>query len=39
MGFVVDEVAMGEVFCNISVSPDNSHSSNFSEVIIINIRG
>jgi hypothetical protein len=39
MGFVVDEVALRQVFSNTSVSPDNSHSSNYSKVIITFFRG
>jgi hypothetical protein len=34
MGFVVDHVALGQVFSEISVSPANSHSADYSTLII-----
>jgi hypothetical protein len=32
MGFVVDKVALEQVFPNTSVSPANLHSTNFSTI-------
>jgi hypothetical protein len=34
VGFVVDKVALGQVFPSTSVSPANHHSTNFSMLII-----
>jgi hypothetical protein len=34
VGFVVDKVALGQVFSNTSVSPVNHHSTKFSILII-----
>jgi hypothetical protein len=34
MGFVVDKVALGQVFSSTLVSPANHHSTNFSIMII-----
>jgi hypothetical protein len=35
VGFVVDEVALGQVFSDTSVSPANSHSTDCSTFFII----
>jgi hypothetical protein len=35
VGFVVDKVALGQVFFSTSVSPANSHSTDCSTIIII----
>jgi hypothetical protein len=35
VGFVVDEVSLGQVFPSTSVSPANLHSTNCSSTIII----
>jgi hypothetical protein len=34
VGFVVDKVALGQVFSEYSVSPANPHSTNFSTITI-----
>jgi hypothetical protein len=34
VGFVVDKVALGQVFSEYSVSPANLHSTNFSTITI-----
>jgi hypothetical protein len=34
VGFVVDKVALGQVFSDTSVSPANPHSTNCSIIII-----
>jgi hypothetical protein len=33
VGFVVDEVALGQVFSSTSLSSANSHSTDFSKII------
>jgi hypothetical protein len=35
VGFVVDEVALGQVSPSTSVSPANLHSTNYSTITII----
>jgi hypothetical protein len=35
VGFVVDKVALGQVFSEYLVSPTNLHSNNFSTITII----
>jgi hypothetical protein len=35
VGFVVDKVALGQVFSSTSVSPANSHFTDCSTIIII----
>jgi hypothetical protein len=34
VGFVVDKVALGQVFPSISISPTNLHFTNFSTITI-----
>jgi hypothetical protein len=35
VGFVVEKVALGQVFLGTSISPVNSHSTSYSTIIII----